>query len=262
MVESSLHTSHATQKIACTECNLTRICIPGSMHAHEVTALSQVVKRNRSLRKGEIIYRTGERFTGIFALKSGSAKLIHTDALGRESIIAVMLPGELVGFDGLYSGRHRCSLIALETSSYCELPAHDLEALGQRVPAIQQIILQRTGEQFNLSIERLAASQRPAEERLSGFLLDLSTRHKSRGFPEEAFQLSLTRQEIGNHLGLALETCSRILGRLESLEIIKVKGKYIHIQDIEGLEKAAGHLRGQADARPPLGPKRENSQRR
>lgn len=242
MAESSLRASAQTQKIACTECNLTRICIPSGMPANDVLALSHVVRRNRTLRKGEIIYRNGERFTGIFALKSGSAKLVHTDALGRESIIAVLLPGELVGFDGLYSGRHRCSLVALETSSYCELPAHDLEVLGQKVPAIQQIILQRTGEQFDLSIERLAASQRPAEERLAGFLINLATRHKSRGFSAEEFQLSLTRQEIGNHLGLALETVSRILGRFENLDIIKVKGKFIHILDPKALKKASGDL--------------------
>jgi CRP/FNR family transcriptional regulator, anaerobic regulatory protein len=242
MTESSLRATHSAQKVACNDCNLTRICIPSGMEAEEIQCLSHVVKRNRTLRKGEVIYRAGERFTGIYALKSGSAKLIHTDAVGRESIIAVLLPGELVGFDGLYSGKHRCTLVALETSSYCELPAHDLEQLGQKVPSIQQVILQRTGEQFDLSIERLAASQRPAEERLAGFLLDLAGRYQTRGFSSEEFHLSLTRQEIGNHLGLALETVSRLLGRFETSDIIRVKGKFIHILDVDGLRKAAGDL--------------------
>ena len=242
MIESAPLTAHVTPKVACGDCNLTRICIPSGMDPVQVLSISHVVKRNRTLRKGEVIYRASERFTGIYALKSGSAKLIHTDAVGRESIIAVLLPGELVGFDGLYSGKHRCTLVALETSGYCELPAHDLEALGQKVPSIQQVILQRTGEQFDLSIERLAASQRPAEERLAGFLLDLAGRFCTRGFSSEAFHLSLTRQDIGNHLGLALETVSRLLGRFESLEMIEVKGKFIQILDRDGLRKAAGEL--------------------
>ena len=242
MTESSLRVAHSAQKVACGDCNLTRICIPSGMDTDEVQSISHVVKRNRTLRKGEVIYRAGERFTGIYALKSGSAKLIHTDAVGRESIIAVLLPGELVGFDGLYSGKHRCTLVALETSTYCELPAHDLELLGQKVPSIQHVILQRTGEQFDLSIERLAASQRPAEERLAGFLLDLAGRFETRGFSSEEFHLSLTRQEIGNHLGLALETVSRLLGRFESAEMIKVKGKFIHILDMNGLRKASGEF--------------------
>lgn len=240
MPESSPRLAQTTPKVACGDCNLTRICIPSGMDSDEVQSISNVVKRNRTLRKGELIYRAGERFTGIYALKSGSAKLIHSDAIGRESIIAVLLPGELVGFDGLYSGKHRCTLITLETSSYCELPSSDLELLGQKVPSIQQVILQRTGEQFDLSIERLAASQRPAEERLAGFLLDLAGRFRTRGFSSEEFHLSLTRQEIGNHLGLALETVSRLLRRLESAKVIAVKGKFIHILDSNALKKATG----------------------
>ena len=90
------------------------------------------------------------------------------------------------------------------------------------------------------AVEQLAASQRPAEERLAGFLLDLASRYQRRGFPFESFHLSLTRQDIGNHLGLALETVSRLLGRLESAGIIEVKGKRIQLLDINGLKIAAG----------------------
>ena len=79
------------------------------MQPEAVTNLSDVVRRNRTLRKGEVIYHAGERFTGIFALKSGTAKLVHADRLGHETIIALLLPGELLGFDGLFSGRYRCS---------------------------------------------------------------------------------------------------------------------------------------------------------
>ena len=229
--------SSRTQKVACSDCNLNRICIPCGMQPEAVTNLSDVVRRNRTLRKGEVIYHAGERFTGIFALKSGTAKLVHADRLGHETIIALLLPGELLGFDGLFSGRYRCSLIALETSSYCELPAHGLERLRQKVPALQQILLQRTGEQFDQCIERIAFSQRPAEERLASFLLDLSRRYRLRGFAADQFHLSLTRQEIGNHLGLALETVSRLLGKFEVAENIRVQGKLIHILDAEGLQR-------------------------
>lgn len=227
-------------KVACDECHLSRICLPSGMPAPEISALSRLVRRNRTLFKGEIIYRAGKRFSGIFALKSGSAKLVHIDALGRESLIALQLPGELIGFDGLASGRHRCTLIALETTTYCELPAHELEALGQRLPTVQQTLLQRTGEQFDLSIERLAASQKPAEERLAGFLLDLAARYRRRDLAFERFQLSLTRQEIGHHLGLALETVSRALGRFEDSGVLKVQGKQVAILDLKALAKVAG----------------------
>jgi CRP/FNR family transcriptional regulator, anaerobic regulatory protein len=97
-----------SQKVACVDCNLIRICIPSGMESDAVENLGDVVRRNRNLRKGEAIYHAGERFTSIYALKSGTAKLVHTDRFGRESIIAVLLPGELLGFDGLSSGKYLC----------------------------------------------------------------------------------------------------------------------------------------------------------
>ncbi len=222
-------------KVACGDCNLARICIPSGMQPDTVENLSDLVRRNRTLRKGEAIYHAGERFTGIYALKSGTAKLVRASEADHDSIIAVLLPGELLGFDGLATGKHLCSLVALETSSYCELSAHDLDQLSMKSPAIQQLLLQRTGEQLEHCIERIAISQRPAEERLAAFLLDLSQRYRLRGFSSSQFHLSLTRHEIGNHLGLALETVSRLLGKLEADRKIRVQGKFIHILDGERL---------------------------
>lgn len=226
--------------VACGDCNLVRICIPSGMEPAAVDNLNEVVRRNRTLRKREVIYHSGERFHGIFALKSGTAKLVHTGPSGHEAIIALLLPGELLGFDGMSSGRYLCSLIALETSSFCELSAHDLEQMAQRLPAVQQILLQRTAEQMDYCIERVVLGQRPAQERLAVFLLDLSRRYRQRGFAADRFHLSLSRQEIGNHLGLALETVSRLLSKLEAAESIHVSGKFIHILDAEGLRRASG----------------------
>ncbi len=232
--------AHPFVKVACEDCNLTRICLPKDLEDDGIKDLSKVVRRDRTLQKGEALYWAGESFSGIYALKSGSAKLVHTDRQGRETIISLVLPGELFGFDGLTAKEHRCALVALETSRYCELASSDLEPLAKKIPSLQHILLERSCEQMDQVVEQLAASQRPAEERLAGFLLDLASRYQRRGFPFESFNLSLTRQDIGHHLGLALETVSRLLGRLESAGIIKVQGKRIQLLDINGLKTAAG----------------------
>lgn len=228
-------------QIACNNCNLARICIPSGMNPHEVAALSDTVRRNRALKRGDAIYHAGDLFNGIFALKSGTAKLVHSDRTGNESIISVLLPGELLGFDGMASGRYVCSLIALETSSYCELPTQQLPRLSQYIPAIHSILLQRTGERFEESIRRLASIQRPADQRLAGFLLDLSARYHALGFSATEFRVSLTRQEIGGHLGLALETVSRLLGQFEALGLIVVQGKLIRIVNAQALRGYSPH---------------------
>lgn len=225
--------------VSCSDCKLSQICLPSGIPEEERGSLSQRVRRNRPVQKGEILYRVGGRFSGIFALKAGTAKLCHVDSKGRESIISVLLPGELTGFDGLHSGRHRCSLIALETSSYCELPPEDLKQLAHHSPALRETLLQRTGEQLDRSIERIARSQRPAEARLAGFLLDLAERFRLRGFSDSDFRLSLTRQELGEHLGLALETISRLLRRFEDAQLIQVQGKWVELLNPKELMKIA-----------------------
>ncbi len=230
---------NAFTPVSCADCKLGDICLPNGIPEEERSRLSRQVRRNRPVQKGNILYRAGGPFAGIVALRSGSAKLVHTDLTGRESIISVLLPGELTGFDGLHSGRHRCSLIALETSSYCELPPKDLKQLANHSSAIQETLLQRAGEQLDLSIERIAQGHRPAEARLAGFLLDLAERFKQRGFSQSNFRLTLTRQELGDHLGLALETISRLLGRFESAQLIQVEGKWLEVSDPVGLGKIA-----------------------
>lgn len=228
------------QKVACDVCNLSRLCLNPDMPADELSQLSKVVRRNRTLQRGQYVYHAGDRFTGIFALKSGSAKLVYTDKLGCDTVVSVLLPGELQGFDGMANGQYQCSLITLETSSYCELPAHELSQVTHESPSLQRLFQQKTCEMLNGFIERIASAQRPAEERLVNFLLDLAKRHNDRGFSAEQYHLSLTRQEIGNHLGLALETVSRLLGKLECAEMIRVQGKHIQLLDVKSLVKLSG----------------------
>lgn len=230
------------QKVACDVCNLTRLCLNPDVPPDEISQLSRVVRRNRTLQRGQYIYHAGDRFNGIFALKSGSAKLVYTDRLGCDTVISVLLPGELQGFDGMASGQYLCSLVTLETSSYCELPAHELSLVTQDAPNLQRLFQQKTCEMLNGFIERIASAQRPAEERLAKFLLDLAQRHMERGFSAEQYHLSLTRQEIGNHLGLALETVSRLLGKLECANMIRVQGKHIQLLDMPGLGRLSGKI--------------------
>lgn len=224
------------QGAPCTDCRFSEVCRPKGLASPNKFCLTQIAKRARTFQKGESLYRSGMRFSGIYAIKSGSMKLLHTDSKGREAIIAVLLPGELAGFDGLFSGNYRCALVTLETSNACEIAAPEIETLSQKLPAIHRTLMQKTGEQIERSIERLATTKRPAEERLAGFLLDLSNRYRARGFSAEEFYLNLTRQEIGDHLGVTPETVCRLLARFEASEIIETSGKFVRIKDLAALK--------------------------
>ncbi|WP_348759261.1 helix-turn-helix domain-containing protein [Candidatus Methylocalor cossyra] len=205
------------------------------MNQGEVELLERIVRRNRTLDKGTALYRSGEWHHGILALKSGTVKLATLDRQGNEYVVDFLLPGDLLGFDGFASQRHSCSAIALETVSYCELPAHQIDLLTREIPGLLPVLMQHSGTQFDLGIQRLILSRRPAEERLAAFLAHLSERYRQRGFSAVEFRLSMTRQEIGNYLGLAPETVSRLFSQFEESRLIEVRGKLIHVLDMPRL---------------------------
>ncbi len=225
----------AKPRITCDACHLSKLCIPKGLTQEEVDSLSRIVRRNRTLAKGTVLYQHGEWHHGILALKTGTAKLVSLDRQGNEYLVDFILPGDILGFDGFSTQRHSCSAVALETVSYCEIPAHQIEILTREIPGLLQVLLQYSGTQFDLSVQRLVLSRRSAEERLAAFLAHLSERYRQRGFSPTEFRLSMTRQEIGNYLGLAPETVSRLLGQFEASGLIDVQSKLIRILDMHGI---------------------------
>lgn len=224
-------------QVSCGNCSLDNICLPRGLSQSEVNNISKVVKARKTLQRGDFIYREGDSFRGILAIKSGSAKLVANDAHGNEHILNILLPGELLGFDGLSNEKHGCAAIALETMTFCILPSDNLEQLFQNMPSLTRELFRHTGEKMLEDKNQLVLSKRPAEERLAYFLISLSERLKRRGFSASDFKLSLTRQEIGNHLGLALETVSRLLKKFQDDQLITVQNRFIHIQDSAALKK-------------------------
>ena len=226
-----------TNQVSCSNCGLDNICLPRGLSQTEIDDISQVVKAKKVLQRGEFIYHEGDEFRGILAIKSCSAKLVATDQHGNEHIINILLPGELLGFDGLSEDKHTCAAIALETTSFCLLPADNMDELFQNVPSLTRELFRHTGEIMSEDRNQLILSKRPAEERLAYFLISLSERLKRRGFSASEFKLSLTRQEIGNHLGLALETVSRLMKKFQDEELIIVQNRFITITNLAALKK-------------------------
>lgn len=223
-------------QVSCNNCGLDNICLPRGLSHEEVESISQIVKAKKTLQRGEFIYHEGDNFRGILAIKSGSAKLVGADQHGNEHILNILLPGELLGFDGLSTDKHSCAAIALETTSFCLLPADSMEDLFQNIPSLTRELFRHSGEKMLEDKNQLILSKRPAEERLAYFLISLSERLKRRGFSASEFKLSLSRQEIGNHLGLALETVSRLLKKFQEDELILVQNRFITITDLNALK--------------------------
>jgi CRP/FNR family transcriptional regulator len=228
---------HEKLQVTCRNCSLTALCIPRGLAADDIDRLSRIVARKKTLQRGEHLYHKGDPFRGLIAIKAGTAKTVTYDGRGNEYITGLWLPGELLGFDALASDRHTCSAIVLETLSYCELPSDQLDHLCQQVPNLLRELFRHASTRLDDAISQAVIAKRPADERVAAFLLDLSDRLHERGFSPAIFRLSLTRQEIGNYLGLALETISRTLRLFQDRHLIEVHRKYVQIKDPEGLRQ-------------------------
>jgi CRP/FNR family transcriptional regulator len=223
-------------QITCQSCGLSNICLPLGLDNDDIERLDAIVQRNRPLRRGNHLFQTGDRFKSVYVVKTGTVKTYTQCPDGTEQVIGFHLPGEVIGLDGIELGKYICSAKALETSAICEIPFDQLEALTATIPNLQHQMFRLLSREISNDTSLMALlSKSTAEERLAAFLLSLSIRLHSRGFSATEFNLSMSRQEIGSYLGLALETVSRLFTHFQDEGILKVNRKYVEILDLERL---------------------------
>lgn len=224
-------------KTACSACNLRELCLPIELSGPEMTRLDALVTRKTAYRRGTNLYRCGEKFHALYAIRSGFFKtqVLHED--GREQVTGFQMAGEIIGMDAISSDIHTCDAVALEDSEVCEIPFARLEELSREIPALQRHLHRILSREIvrDQGIMLLLGSMH-AEERLAAFLLNLSQRFAARGYSPTAFQLRMTRHEIGSYLGLKLETVSRTLSQFQLRGLIRIQNKSLQFLDIAELQ--------------------------
>lgn len=231
----------ASVKQACSGCNLRQLCLPLGIPSQDVELLDALIKRRRPLARGRHVFRLGDEFRSLFAIRSGSVKTYTITEDGSEQVTGFHLPGEIIGLDAINSNQHPCAAKALETTSICELPFNRLEELASQIPGLGRQLMRIMSREIQGDEELLMLlGKKSAEERLAALLMSLSRRYKERGFSSREFHLSMSRNDIGNYLGLAVETVSRLFTRFQQQGLIEVRYKYIRLQQIDTLQTLAG----------------------
>ena len=194
--------------------------------------LEELVTRRIRYRKGDTLFLAGDRFTALYAIRSGSCKTVLLTEDGRDQISGYHMPGDIIGTDGIGTGSHDCQAIALEDTEVCALPFIRLEELANRNRPFQHHLYCLLSRE--IARERgimLILGTMHADQRLGAFLLDLSQRYRARGYSPCEFVLRMTREEIGSYLGLKLETVSRLFSRFGQEGLIEVQGRIIKLVD-------------------------------
>jgi len=225
-------------KVACSSCNLRELCLPGAVCAEDVDRVENVVYARRRIRRGESLFKAGDEFGSVYAIRSGFFKTSLIDGEGREQVTGFSMGGELIGIEGVGSGSYHGTAIALEDSEVCVMPFALIEEMSREIPALQRHLHAMLAREIvrDHGVMMLLGSMR-AEERLATFLLNLSKRFVRRGYSSSDFHLRMTREELGSYLGLKLETVSRLFSQFQKDALIEVNQKHVRILDIAGLEK-------------------------
>ena len=225
-------------KVACSNCNLRELCMPLGLNQDELERIDDLVAGRRKVKRGATLFRNGEAFTALYAIRTGFFKTSITTEDGRDQVTGFQMAGEIIGLDGIVNEQHTCDAVALEDAEVCEMPFDRIEELSREVNALQRHVHKIMSREIvrEHGVMLLLGSMR-AEERLAAFLLNLVQRLHARGFSPLELVLRMTREEIGSYLGLKLETVSRTFSKFAEDGMVEVKQRHIRILDTEALKR-------------------------
>jgi CRP/FNR family transcriptional regulator len=227
-------------KISCAACSMHQLCLPMGLEDADIDRLDKIIGKRRRLERDEALYKMGDPFRNLYAVRFGHFKTYQINAAGESQITGFQMAGELLGMDAISGDRHHCDAVALEDSEVCEIPFAHLEELFGHVPALlrhfHRIMSQEITREQNVML--LLGNMR-AEQRFAVFLINLSARYAARGYSATRFQLRMSREDIGNYLGLTIESISRLLSRFKKLGLVQVDKREVELLEPARLKAMA-----------------------
>jgi CRP/FNR family transcriptional regulator, anaerobic regulatory protein len=226
-----------TIKAACSNCNLRELCMPVDLSVNDLDRIETIIQKRKRVKRGEQLFRNGDSFHSLYAIRTGFFKTSVSSTDGREQVTGFQMAGEIMGLDGIVSDRHTCDAVSLEDAEVCIMPFDRIEELSREINALQHHVHKIMSREIvrDHGVMLLLGSMR-AEERVAAFLLNLTQRLHARGFSKSELVLRMTREEIGSYLGLKLETVSRTFSKFMEDGIVEVKQKNLHIRDPDALK--------------------------
>lgn len=222
-------------QVACSRCRLKGWCLPRGLSAEDVRRFEQIVHRSRPIHSGEHLFRTGDPFRFVLAVRTGCFKSYALDCTGQEQVLGFHLPGATIGIDAMHSRLHTANVVALETSAVCHISFESLSSLARQMPELQSELLQTMSRRIGEL--QINSGDLSADERIAVFLISLSDQFASCGLSDHEFSLAMTRSDVASYLRMAAETVSRVLARFQSAGLILVDRKQVTVLELEKLRE-------------------------
>jgi CRP/FNR family transcriptional regulator len=221
----------------CSTCAFSGACRAEGYDKSALLELHCLVEHIGPFAAGDYIFREGDPFNAIAAVRAGSVKTFTVDASGREQVLGFFLPGEVIGLNAIHSSRFPCNVMALDTVMLCRFSFPMMATLASRMPGLQAQLFRLLSQDINKAA--LLAGDFSADERMAAFLVSFSRRFAARGFSPTRFNLSMARTDIANYLRLAAETVSRVMRRFQDEGLLRVNRREFELVELGRLEALA-----------------------
>ena len=218
----------------CSTCAFSDACLSQGLDKSALGEMHVLVEHVGPIHEGEHIFREGDEFTAIAAVRAGTVKTYVVDPGGHEQVLGFFLPGEVIGLNAISQSRSPCNAIALDTVMLCRFSFPKMALLATRLPGLQAQLFRLLSQDIGKAA--LLAGDYTADERMAAFLVSLSRRYAQRGFSPTRFHLTMARTDMANYLRLAPETVSRVLRRFQDEGLLQVERRELEIHDLPKLQ--------------------------
>jgi CRP/FNR family transcriptional regulator len=209
-----------------------QLCLPMGLDENDMDKLDKIIGRRRKIARGATLFRIGDPFTNLYAIRLGHFKTYQINREGEEQVTGFQMAGELLGMDAISTDLHHCDAVALEDSEVCEIPFGSLQQLLADMPTLLRHFHRMMSQEITREQSvMLLLGNMQAAQRFAAFLVNLASRYEARGYSGHAFQLRMSREEIGNYLGLTIESISRLLNKFKKEGLLRVNNREIELLD-------------------------------
>jgi CRP/FNR family transcriptional regulator len=224
-------------RAGCASCSMHQLCLPMGLGNDDMERLDKIIGRRRKVPRGSNLFRVGDAFSNLYAIRLGHFKTYQLNPGGEEQITGFQMAGELLGMDAISTDRHHCMAEALEDSEVCEIPFSRLEQLFSDIPTLLRHFHRMMSQEITREQSvMLLLGNMQATQRFAAFIVNLASRYEARGYSGNQFQLRMSREEIGNYLGLTIESVSRLLSKFKKEGLLRVSNREIELLDAPRLK--------------------------
>ena len=220
--------NHATSGVHCKNCAFRSRCVVDKISEKEVDILSSSHITRSSFKEGHYLYRRGDDFAGVYSLRFGAVKTELLFRSGTTQVTNFAIPGALLGLDGIGNAKHQLDCVCLSPTEVCFIPIPNVDKMIKDYPELMNNVGGAVGVLLNSAhAHNYDLINLNSLERLADFLISYSNHLSMVGFDRDEFNLTMSRPDLANYLGVTVETLSRSLSHLEKIGAIEVTNRHI-----------------------------------